>query len=235
MHFHLPKPLHGWREFIGEVGIIVIGVLIALGAEQVIDEWRWEQKVAAAEQSMNEEIKNSLLGAAELNRLKHCSTIQLDALQGAIIRGDQTQARQLLTYGNAFGVTRLWADNAFQATLSAQVSDHLGPEKLKHYSQVYQLIRQIRRAQDEQDLAPDLAMLVFTPDLPNTPERRYAQLREVAQSRLLLLIESTTAGWLARNAKKDLGLEVSEKDYLATPSRAKVIKECEAAAAALKT
>jgi hypothetical protein len=30
MHFHLPKPLHGWREFAGEVGIIVIGVLIAL-------------------------------------------------------------------------------------------------------------------------------------------------------------------------------------------------------------
>ena len=28
MHFHLPKPLHGWRAFAGEVGIIVIGVLI---------------------------------------------------------------------------------------------------------------------------------------------------------------------------------------------------------------
>ncbi len=26
MHFHLPKPLHGWREFVGEVGIIVVGV-----------------------------------------------------------------------------------------------------------------------------------------------------------------------------------------------------------------
>ena len=37
MRFHLPKPLHGWREFAGEVGIIVIGVLIALGAEQAID------------------------------------------------------------------------------------------------------------------------------------------------------------------------------------------------------
>ena len=33
MHFHLPKPLHGWREFVGEVAIIVLGVLIALGAE----------------------------------------------------------------------------------------------------------------------------------------------------------------------------------------------------------
>ena len=37
MHFHLPKPLHGWREFAGEVGIIVIGVLIALGAEQMVE------------------------------------------------------------------------------------------------------------------------------------------------------------------------------------------------------
>ena len=36
MHFHLPKPLHGWRELFGEVGVIVIGVLIALGAEQLI-------------------------------------------------------------------------------------------------------------------------------------------------------------------------------------------------------
>lgn len=37
MHFHLPKPLHGWREFFGEVGIIVLGVLIALAAEQAVE------------------------------------------------------------------------------------------------------------------------------------------------------------------------------------------------------
>src|SRR6185312_14058686 len=37
MHVHLPKPLHGWREFVGEVGIIVLGVLIALGAGQVVE------------------------------------------------------------------------------------------------------------------------------------------------------------------------------------------------------
>ena len=37
MHFHLPKPLHGWREFAGEVGIIVLGVGIALSAEQIVE------------------------------------------------------------------------------------------------------------------------------------------------------------------------------------------------------
>jgi len=36
MRFHLPKPLHGWRAFIGEVAIIVLGVLIALFAQQLL-------------------------------------------------------------------------------------------------------------------------------------------------------------------------------------------------------
>ena len=38
MRFNLPKPLHGWREFAGEVGVIVLGVLIALGFEQIASE-----------------------------------------------------------------------------------------------------------------------------------------------------------------------------------------------------
>ena len=38
MRFFLPKPLRGWRQFAGEVGIIVIGVLIALSAEQVVQD-----------------------------------------------------------------------------------------------------------------------------------------------------------------------------------------------------
>ena len=227
--------MHGWREFVGEVGIIVVGVLIALGAEQVIEDWRWEHKVAAAEQSMNEEIRNSLLGVAELNRLEHCSSTQLDALQRAIIRGDQSKARQMLTHGYAFPLGRLWADNAFQATLAAQVSDHLGAEELKRYSQVYQMIRQIRQAEDQQAAAPDLAVLLFVPDLPATPERRYAQLRDVAESRLQMMSMRATGEPLVRYAKKDLGLQVTERDYLAAPGRAQIIKECEAGAAAAKS
>ncbi|HWC55911.1 MAG TPA: hypothetical protein VG434_02960, partial [Sphingomicrobium sp.] len=56
MHFHLPKPLHGWREFAGEVGIIVVGVLIALGAEQVVEEWRWHRQVGEANLAFRTEL-----------------------------------------------------------------------------------------------------------------------------------------------------------------------------------
>jgi hypothetical protein len=35
MQIQLPKPLHGWREFAGEVGVVLLGVLVALGAPLV--------------------------------------------------------------------------------------------------------------------------------------------------------------------------------------------------------
>jgi hypothetical protein len=56
MHFHLPKPLHGWRAFVGEVGIIVVGVLIALGAEQVVDGIRWRHTVKAERTALDGDV-----------------------------------------------------------------------------------------------------------------------------------------------------------------------------------
>jgi hypothetical protein len=38
MDIHKPKPFHNWREFLKEYGIIVLGVLTALGLEQAV-EW----------------------------------------------------------------------------------------------------------------------------------------------------------------------------------------------------
>ncbi|HEX3423490.1 MAG TPA: hypothetical protein VHS33_08845 [Sphingomicrobium sp.] len=56
MHFHLPKPLHGWRELAGEVGIIVLGVLIALGAEQAIETIHWHGQVTEFRQAVDAEL-----------------------------------------------------------------------------------------------------------------------------------------------------------------------------------
>ena len=59
MHFHLPKPLHGWREFAGEVAIIVLGVLIALGAEQLLESWRWQVRAQDARERLRAESATS--------------------------------------------------------------------------------------------------------------------------------------------------------------------------------
>ena len=58
MRFHVPKPLHGWRAFAGEVGIIVIGVLLALGAQQLVENAQWRRKVAVVRKSLMQELGN---------------------------------------------------------------------------------------------------------------------------------------------------------------------------------
>jgi hypothetical protein len=229
------RPPHGWNAVTWELAIVTLGVLIALGAQQVVEGWTWDRKVAAAEQSMNEEIRNSLLAVAEMNRLDQCSTVQIEALQDAIIRGDKARARKILRDGNAFGISRLWADNAFQATLAAQVSDHLGAEKLKRYSQVYQMIRDMRGArQVSEQPSPNLALLYFDLTLADSAETRLALLREVATLRLQMLSMQASGEPLVRYAKKDLGLEVTEREYLQAPGRAEIVKLCETSAAAAK-
>ena len=103
MHFHLPKPLHGWREFAGEVGIIVIGVLIALGAEQAVEAVHWRHKVEAvkeavrhAEQLMTAEIRDDDLPQAVARAaIGNCNDNQLDDIEKAVETGDRQQIVRL--------------------------------------------------------------------------------------------------------------------------------------------
>ena len=77
MHFHLPKPLHGWREFAGEVGIIVIGVLIALGADSLLEDWRWHRQVEQANETFKTELLTSAGNAYERFAIQDCLTGRL--------------------------------------------------------------------------------------------------------------------------------------------------------------
>lgn len=60
VHFHLPKPLHRWREFSGEVGIIVVGVLIALSFEQVVSSVHDRASAAETRDSIRAETEHNL-------------------------------------------------------------------------------------------------------------------------------------------------------------------------------
>ena len=40
MHIHVPKPIHGWKQFFNEVFVIVVGIAIALTGEQLLETWR---------------------------------------------------------------------------------------------------------------------------------------------------------------------------------------------------
>ena len=46
MDIHKPKPWHGRSEFLKEIGTIVIGVLIAIGGEQLVEMLHWRAVMA---------------------------------------------------------------------------------------------------------------------------------------------------------------------------------------------
>ncbi|HZC38135.1 MAG TPA: hypothetical protein VE221_05605 [Sphingomicrobium sp.] len=80
MHFHLPKPLHGWREFVGEVGIIVIGVLIALAAQQIVETIHERTEVDQLRQSLRAELADSRARWENMRSADRCAVRRLDAL-----------------------------------------------------------------------------------------------------------------------------------------------------------
>jgi hypothetical protein len=72
MRFHLPKPLHGWRAFVGEVGIIVLGVLIALGAEQFVQDLHWRSDVRDFRAAVDTELEFNLAASDYRVRQSPC-------------------------------------------------------------------------------------------------------------------------------------------------------------------
>src|SRR5258708_22668281 len=84
MHLHLPKPLHGWREFVGEVGIIVLGVLIALGAEQVVESIHEHQAAVDANGDIRAEIKANITSLAIRKQNEPCVSRRLDEIGAAL-------------------------------------------------------------------------------------------------------------------------------------------------------
>src|SRR4051812_27019924 len=80
MDIHKPKPIHNWREFLTEVGTIVLGVSIALAAEQAVEWWHWKIQVAEARSIIATELATNVAGSIYRLRIEKCVEHRLDAL-----------------------------------------------------------------------------------------------------------------------------------------------------------
>lgn len=80
MQFMVPKPLHGWREFSGEVGVIVLGVLIALGAQQVVEGVHDREDVAQLRSALRAELADDRARWEDMRASDPCTRQRLDAL-----------------------------------------------------------------------------------------------------------------------------------------------------------
>ena len=156
MDIHIPKPLHGWRQFVGEVGIIVLGVLIALGAEQVAEYFHQREELREAEQAMTSELRDDNLPQAFTRAsIYSCYSGELDAIEDAVAVGDRTKFLTLAK--NYKPVFRTWDDEAWKAALASQVLVPSGSKRIVDWSTPYILIGfNSQTAREESDELPQL-------------------------------------------------------------------------------
>jgi hypothetical protein len=73
------RPAKGWRAFAGEVGVIVLGVLIALGAQQAAETVNERREAAETRATLTNEIGSQAL----------CSSRRWETSQGSAVHALQ--------------------------------------------------------------------------------------------------------------------------------------------------
>jgi hypothetical protein len=178
MHLHLPKAIHGWREFAKEVGIIVLGVLIALGFEQVVQAWRWREDARTTRQALVGEIEYSVLWAHERLAVEPCLRQRIGELTAKLNSGASEWTGSPVALGeprNAIGQPiqtvvplvyraphRPWLSDEWETAKSNGVIDHMDRKDAHNLEFIYRNINQLEALQDEENsLEPQVSFLAF--------------------------------------------------------------------------
>jgi hypothetical protein len=160
MEFHKPKPVHNWREFLSEVGVIVLGVCIALAGEQTVEELHWRSQVNAAWRGIATEMTYNLEGAIWRVRTLNCGERRLDALAKTLDDGSRTGS--LPPLGHIWQSPRhMWRSGTWDSVVASQTATHFPPQQLAQISAIYKVVQRIEEyAMPEAQAWTDLYAMV---------------------------------------------------------------------------
>ncbi|WP_309602325.1 hypothetical protein [Sphingomonas sp.] len=145
--FRLMKvnPPHGWSAVVWELLIVTLGVLIALGAQQVIENISDRQRADDAMDAIRSEVADHEFSAAEIEIAAPCIAAQIDAIQKRLVDGDPKPLQRYSDSTNKFGFVvrmpnRVWGDTSWQSIGNTDVLRQLEPafynRVAAHYAQV---------------------------------------------------------------------------------------------------
>src|SRR3569833_867709 len=137
MDIHKAKPWHGGREFLKEIGTIVIGVLIALAGEQAVEALHGRHQANAGEAVLREAFLREVNNAALREAQDACVAARLATLSSVVQKG--TETGRLPPIG-AIGLPAFtpWTVGAWPALVADQTVSHLPRAKAIAYTAIVQ-------------------------------------------------------------------------------------------------
>ena len=149
MEVHKTKLVANWRELLKEWGIIVLGVLTALLAEQAVQSIAWSHKVDAAIADMDNELGSGDGPQAYARLAIHdCVAARLNSLRSAIERGDRAQSIALID--TIWLPERTYDSLAREAATASDVGSHMPHERMLQYRIIYEVIPDMDRLSDRE-------------------------------------------------------------------------------------
>lgn len=176
-------------HWLGELLVVVIGVLIALYAQQWASDRQSRKAAASAEARIRNEIYSNAVYEAERIALHGCVQLRLQQIAERVNRGADDWKTFAYEYrdNGLFLVRRIyrtpsrsWNDDAYRGALSSGALDSVAAERRAQWSALY---RQYAKSQvlntQENELSPNLNSLSL--DGSVQPEDRRHLLQMVAQ------------------------------------------------------
>jgi hypothetical protein len=185
MHIHKPKLLHSLRELLAEVGVIVIGIVIALALEQSVEAFHHRDSVAEARKQVRDELSGNAWRLWEQEHTQACVDARLDELErilsGALKSGHIEPG---LIVGRPWHHN--WESARWTSMTQAGVAAYLPEEENAAYSNLYSLFGNLTAdGAKEQDAWANLQSLRYLTEIDKSDALFY--LREVEKIRLARL------------------------------------------------
>ena len=181
MEIHKPRPVHNWRELVSEVGVVVVGIIIALSAEQLIERLEWHHKISRAEEQMRLEMSADD-GPEILQRiaLADCVDRGLAEIRASVERSDDRAAVHA-AIGRVDIPRHTYESEAYAAAAASGVLARLDPRRLDRWNYLYSTMPVLDRIAEREYVDASALHAVRTAGGP---------LSEAEQLRLLEAVES---------------------------------------------
>ena len=207
MRFRFPRPLHGWRALAGEIGVIVVGILIALTGEQLVQQFHDRSDLREAQQQMLLEMSDDNLPQAFARvAMAPCLDAELEAIaRSADANASRAEIERLM--GEFEPPVRTWDSEAYDAAVASGALVRAGPQELMRWATIYRVLPIMRTAGSQEDqLIGDLAIL-RDDRLPLTIDERSGIVR-TAHRLQRANRNVSTVGQLVLNLSKSAGVQM---------------------------
>lgn len=124
MDIHKPKPWHGLREFLKEYLIIVVGVLTALAAEQLVEQLHWRHEVQLAREALGYDLRRAAGWAGAEAAESPCKAVRLAELRQVLNAAQATHRFRSLGWPG-MPLSYAWHMRSWSTLTSGQVLPHI--------------------------------------------------------------------------------------------------------------